>query len=112
MDAPVPLSSKLAGQDEEYVRRHVQVVEQNSLMHNSALFIHNCTRSRHLTLKFVRQGKLEIYIPTATDSVLCDYVLVMVGNKKTRSQIANDLEVGNVPSIPRFVMENWFSDTI
>lgn len=39
------------------------------------------------------QGKLEIYLPTATDSVLCDYVLVMVGNKKTRCQIANDLEV-------------------
>jgi hypothetical protein len=34
-----------------------------------------------------------VYLPTATDSVLCDYVLVMVGNKKTRSQIANDLEV-------------------
>ena len=26
MDSPVPLSSKLAGQDEEFVRRHVQAI--------------------------------------------------------------------------------------
>ena len=30
-----------------------------------------------------RIAKLEHYIPTATDSILCDYVLVMVRNKKT-----------------------------
>jgi len=40
------------------------------------------------------QAKLVYYIPTATDSVLCDYVLVMVGNKKTSRQVALDLEVG------------------
>ena len=38
------------------------------------------------------QAKLEEYLPTATDSVLCDYVLVMVGNKKTSRQVALDLE--------------------
>ena len=39
------------------------------------------------------QAKLEQYLPTATDSVLCDYVIVMVGNKKTSRQVALDLEV-------------------
>lgn len=39
------------------------------------------------------QAKIEHYLPTATDSVLCDYVLVMVGNKKTSRQVAQDLEV-------------------
>jgi len=38
------------------------------------------------------QAKLEFYLPNATDSVLCDYVMVMVGNQKTSEQIAQDLD--------------------
>ena len=40
-----------------------------------------------------RQAKLEHFLPTATDNVLRDYVLVMVANRKTSRQIAVDLEV-------------------
>ncbi len=66
------------------------------------------------------QGKLELYLPTATDSVLCDYVLVMVGNKKTRLQIANDLEVAALflfrRPIARYMIEaankHRFSDAL
>jgi hypothetical protein len=39
------------------------------------------------------QVKLEGFLPSATDSVLCDYVLVMLGNRKTSRQVALDLEV-------------------
>lgn len=46
-----------------------------------------------MTLSVCVQAKLEHYLPTATDSVLCDYVLVMVGNKKNSRQVALDLEV-------------------
>ena len=42
------------------------------------------------------QAKLEEYLPTATDSVLCDYVLVMVGNRKSSRQVSLDLEVESV----------------
>ena len=49
-------------------------------------------------LRAYGQAKLEHYLPTATDSVLCDYVIVMVGNKKTSSQVALDLEVSSVLS--------------
>jgi hypothetical protein len=45
------------------------------------------------------QAKIEHYLPTATDSVLCDYVLVMVGNKKTSHQVALDLEVRQCPPL-------------
>ena len=45
-----------------------------------------------LTPRARAQAKLEHYLPAATDSVLCDYVLVMVGNKKTSRQVAIDLE--------------------
>jgi len=45
-----------------------------------------------LTPRARAQAKLEHYLPAATDSVLCDYVLVMVGNKKTSRQVALDLE--------------------
>jgi hypothetical protein len=38
-------------------------------------------------------AKLEHYLPAATDTVLCDYVMVMVGNKKTSGQIMNELDV-------------------
>ncbi len=90
MDSPVPLRNKLSGQDEEYVRRHVQVKHAFRVMFHPSILSHLT-----LTTIFQFQGKLEILLPTATDSVLCDYVLVMVGNKKTRCQIANDLEVKN-----------------
>lgn len=49
------------------------------------------------------QAKLVHYIPTATDSVLCDYVLVMVGNKKTLRQVALDLEVSPMPCTPGLI---------
>jgi hypothetical protein len=54
---------------------------------------------RPVTVSVCAQAKLEHYLPTATDSVLCDYVLVMVGNKKNSRQVALDLEVS-----PRFAV--------
>jgi hypothetical protein len=39
------------------------------------------------------QEKLEEYLSSVTDTVLCDYVLVMLGNKKNKGQVTNDLEV-------------------
>ena len=42
------------------------------------------------------QAKLEEYLPIATDSVLCDYVLAMVGNRKSSRQVSLDLEVERV----------------
>ena len=41
---------------------------------------------------FFVQAKLEELLVSTTDSVLCDYVLVMVGNKKSSKQMATDLE--------------------
>jgi hypothetical protein len=58
-----------------------------------ALLQRGGVRSAMPSLVARAQAKIEHYLPTATDSVLCDYVLVMVGNKKTSRQVALDLEV-------------------
>ena len=47
------------------------------------------------------QEKLEEYLSSVTDTVLCDYVLVMLGNKKNKGQVTNDLEVP-LPTRPPF----------
>ena len=117
------MTTKLTGAAEAVVKRKVQVIlsfgSRPRLLGGCKCA---CTRawpgqclqaviSRHTLqgrgpndcVRMDEQAKLEEYLPTATDSVLCDYVLVMVGNRKNSRQVSLDLEVERVFILFNFI---------
>jgi hypothetical protein len=60
------------------------------------------TPVQEASVKTKVQQKLEEYLDATADTVLCDYVLVMIGNKKTAEQIQAELEVRMLSGIVSF----------
>lgn len=56
-------------------------------------FTNKMTRDEERLVRAKMQAKLDEYFSLATDATsICDYVVIMLGNKKFRSQIAAELE--------------------